>query len=105
MQTVPDSFAPEFASALRRGDFEARLQDVCVTNSIGVISYFSLASGFLTGKYRSEADLAKGPRGQMVKRYLNDKGFKVLDALDSVAKETSSTPARVALAGLKGRDW
>ena len=47
---------------------------------------------------RSEADLAKGPRGQMVKKYLNDKGFKVLAALDSVAKETSSTPGRVALA-------
>ena len=50
-------------------------------NDVGVISYFSLASGFLTGKYRSEADLAKGPRGQMVKKYLNDKGFRVLGAL------------------------
>ncbi len=83
-----------------RADFEARLQEVCVRNDVGVISYFSLASGFLTGKYRSEADLAKGPRGQMVKKYLNDRGARILDALDSVAKETSSTPARVALAWL-----
>ena len=83
-----------------RADFEAGLQKVCVRNDVGVISYFSLASGFLTGKYRSEADLAKGPRGQMVKKYLNDRGNRVLDALDSVAKETSSTPARVALAWL-----
>jgi len=83
-----------------RADFEARLQEVCVRNDVGVISYFSLASGFLTGKYRSEADLAKGPRGQMVKKYLNDRGARILDALDSVARETSSTPARVALAWL-----
>ena len=83
-----------------RADFEARLQEVCVRNDVGVISYFSLASGFLTGKYRSEADLAKGPRGEMVKKYLNDRGARILDALDSVAKETSSTPARVALAWL-----
>jgi aryl-alcohol dehydrogenase-like predicted oxidoreductase len=81
-----------------RADFEARLQKVCVRNDVGVISYFSLASGFLTGKYRSEADLAKGPRGQMVKKYLNDRGHRILGALDGVAKDTSSTPARVALA-------
>jgi aryl-alcohol dehydrogenase-like predicted oxidoreductase len=83
-----------------RADFEAKLQDVCVRNDVGVISYFSLASGFLTGKYRSEADLAKSPRGQGVKKYLNDRGYRILAAMDSVAKETSSTPARVALAWL-----
>ena len=83
-----------------RADFEGKLQDVCVRNDVGVISYFSLASGFLTGKYRTEADLAKGPRGQMVKKYLNDRGRRILAALDGVAKETSSTPARVALAWL-----
>ena len=94
-----ESMQPNY-NLIDRGDFEAKLQDVCVRNDVGVISYFSLASGFLTGKYRSEADLAKGPRGQMVKKYLNDKGFRVLGALDSVAKETSSTPARVALAWL-----
>jgi aryl-alcohol dehydrogenase-like predicted oxidoreductase len=92
-----ESMQPNY-NLIDRTDFEAKMQDVCVRNDVGVISYFSLASGFLTGKYRSEADLAKGPRGQMVKKYLNDKGFKVLHALDSVAKETSSTPGRVALA-------
>ena len=92
-----ESMQPNY-NLIDRGDFEAKMQDVCVKNDVGVISYFSLASGFLTGKYRSEADLSKGPRGQMVKKYLNDKGFKVLAALDSVAKETSSTAGRVALA-------
>ena len=92
-----DSMQPNY-NLIDRGDFEAKMQDVCVKNDVGVISYFSLASGFLTGKYRSEADLSKGPRGQMVKKYLNDKGFKVLAALDSVAKKTSSTAGRVALA-------
>jgi len=92
-----ESMQPNY-NLIDRADFEASMQGVCVKNDVSVISYFSLASGFLTGKYRSEADLAKGPRGQMVKKYLNDKGFKVLDALDGVAKETASTPARVALA-------
>ncbi len=83
-----------------RAGFEAKLQEVCVRNDVGVISYFSLASGFLTGKYRSEADLAKSARGQGVKKYLDDRGHRILGALDSVAKETSSTPARVAIAWL-----
>ena len=65
-----------------------------------MISYFSLASGFLTGKYRSEADLENKPRAGMVKKYLNDRGYRILDVLDKVAKETSSTPARVAIAWL-----
>ena len=83
-----------------RSDFEAKMQDVCVLNDVSVISYFSLASGFLTGKYRSEADLENKPRAGMVKKYLNDRGYRILDALDKVAKETSSTPARVAIAWL-----
>ena len=83
-----------------RADFEQQLQAVCVKNGVGVISYFSLASGFLTGKYRSEADLGKSARGQGVKKYLTDRGRRILDALDSVARETAATPARVALAWL-----
>ena len=83
-----------------RADFEEKMQAVCVRNDVGVISYFSLASGFLTGKYRSEADLAKSPLGQGVKKYLNGRGHRILGALDSVAKETSSKPVRVALAWL-----
>ncbi|MEQ1879510.1 MAG: aldo/keto reductase [Burkholderiales bacterium] len=84
-----------------RADFEAKLQNLCVKNEVGVINYFSLASGFLTGKYRSESDLGKSPRGErMVKKHLNERGFRILAALDSVAKETSSTPGRVAISWL-----
>ena len=61
------------------------------------------AAGFLTGKYRSEADLSKSARGGGVKKYLNEKGFAVLAALDAIAKEHSSTPGKVALAWLMAR--
>jgi aryl-alcohol dehydrogenase-like predicted oxidoreductase len=99
--TLPryESMQPNYNLCERAG-FEENLQAACVKNDVGVISYFSLASGFLTGKYRSEKDLAQGPRGQMVKKYLNDKGLRILNALDRVAKDTSSSPARVALAWL-----
>ena len=83
-----------------RADFESGPRDVCLENEIGVISYFSLASGFLTGKYRSEADIANQPRERMVKKYLNERGWRILDALDTVAKEAAATPARVAIAWL-----
>jgi len=86
-----------------RADYEAKLEPVCLAHGIGVISYFSLAKGFLTGKYRSEQDLAKSVRGQGVKVYLNERGFRILDALDEVAKAFHSTPARVALAWLIAR--
>jgi len=86
-----------------RADFEAKLEEVCTRNEVGVISYFSLASGFLSGKYRSEADLSKSARGQGIKKYLNDRGHRILATLDSVAKETAATPARVALAWLIAR--
>ena len=94
-----ESMQPNY-NLYERADFEAKLQDVCVRNEVGVISYFSLAAGFLTGKYRSEADLENKPRARMVKKYLNDRGLRILDALDDVAKESSSTPARVAIAWL-----
>jgi aryl-alcohol dehydrogenase-like predicted oxidoreductase len=94
-----ESMQPNY-NLLDRADFEQRMRDVCIENDVGVISYFSLASGFLTGKYRSEADLARGPRGQMVKKYLNERGNRVLDALDAVAKDKGSTPGRVAIAWL-----
>jgi len=83
-----------------RSDFESGPRDVCLKNDVGVISYFSLASGFLTGKYRSEADIANKPRERMVKKYLNERGWRILETLDVVAKETSSKPARVAIAWL-----
>jgi aryl-alcohol dehydrogenase-like predicted oxidoreductase len=83
---------------VERPAFEAELEAVCVQHGIGVINFFGLARGFLTGKYRSEADLAKSPRGQGVKQYLNPHGLRVLDALDSVAQRLNATPAQVALA-------
>jgi aryl-alcohol dehydrogenase-like predicted oxidoreductase len=86
-----------------RADYEATLEPVCRENGIGVIPYYSLASGFLTGKYRSEADLAKSQRGAGVKKYLNASGFRILEALDKTAKKYNSTPAKVSLAWLLTR--
>jgi aryl-alcohol dehydrogenase-like predicted oxidoreductase len=86
-----------------RANYESDLEPVCAANGLGVIPYFSLAAGFLTGKYRSEGDLSKSPRGVRVKNYLNDRGFRILDVLDQVAKQHSSTPAQVALAWLMAR--
>jgi aryl-alcohol dehydrogenase-like predicted oxidoreductase len=70
---------------------------------LGVIPYFSLASGFLTGKYRSENDFDKSQRGPMVKKYLNERGLAILEALDEAANEYDATPAQVALAWLIAR--
>src|SRR6267142_4572067 len=86
-----------------RADYETNLEPICVEKGIGVIPYYALASGFLTGKYRSEADLSKSPRGQGIRKYLNDRGFRILKALDRVAEQHDSTPARVALAWLIAR--
>ena len=83
---------------VERPAFEAELETVCVRNGIGVIPFYALASGFLSGKYRSEADLGKSARGQGVKKYLNPRGLRVLDALDAVAQRVNATPAQVALA-------
>ena len=68
-----------------------------------MITYYSLASGFLSGKYRSEDDLSKSARGRGIKKYLNDRGFRILSSLDRVAKQYTSTPAGVALAWLIAR--
>jgi aryl-alcohol dehydrogenase-like predicted oxidoreductase len=86
-----------------RADFENELAPLCVKQDIGVISYFSLASGFLTGKYRSRQDLAGGARGPGIEKYLNPRGIAILSALDEVAAAHSSTPASVALAWLMTR--
>ena len=83
-----------------RASFEGELQQLCVRENIGVISYFALASGFLTGKYRSEADFGKSMRGGGMKKFLNPRGIKILDALDAVAQRLDATPAQVALAWL-----
>jgi aryl-alcohol dehydrogenase-like predicted oxidoreductase len=86
-----------------RAEYETKLEPVCLENGVGVISYFSLASGFLTGKYRSEKDLSKSARGQGVKKYLTDRGFRILGALEQVAKQRQATPATIALAWLIAR--
>ncbi len=86
-----------------RPAYEATLEPLCREKNLAVIPYFSLASGFLTGKYRSEEDLSKSPRGQMVKKYLNERGFRILQALDQVAKQHNSTPGKVSLAWLLAR--
>jgi aryl-alcohol dehydrogenase-like predicted oxidoreductase len=86
-----------------REAFEKELEAVCVDNRLGVISYYALASGFLTGKYRTEADLVKSARGQGNKKYMNERGFTILEALDAVAARYESTPAAVAIAWLIAR--
>lgn len=96
------SLQPHY-NLVERAHYEAELEPLALKEHLGVIPYYSLASGFLTGKYRSEADLKKSPRGQGVKKYLNDRGFRVLQALDQVAETHSATPAQVALAWLMAR--
>lgn len=81
-----------------RKTLEGPLLDLCRAENLGVITYFSLAKGFLSGKYRSEADLGKSPRGGAVKDYLTPRGFSILGALDQVAGRTGATSAEVALA-------
>jgi aryl-alcohol dehydrogenase-like predicted oxidoreductase len=83
-----------------RDKFEGALAELCQREEIGVITYFSLAAGFLTGKYRSTTDFAKSPRGPGMKKYLNPRGFAILGALDSVAQRYAATPAQIALAWL-----
>ena len=87
-------------SLCERAEFEGDVQNLCVAQGITVIPYYSLASGFLTGKYRSEADVGDKARGAGVKKYLNPKGFGILKALDDVAARTKATQAQVALAWL-----
>lgn len=86
-----------------RADYENDLEPLCVKEGLGVINYFPLAAGFLSGKYRSEADAAGKPRARNVTRHMNERGFKILDALDAVAKKFKATPARISLAWLLAR--
>jgi aryl-alcohol dehydrogenase-like predicted oxidoreductase len=86
-----------------RADFEGSLEQACRGMDVGVIPYYGLASGFLTGKYRSEADLAKSPRGRGVKKYLDERGLRILAILDEAAAKLNATPAQVALAWLMAK--
>ena len=81
-----------------RAGFEGPLQDLCAAEGLGVVTYFSLASGFLSGKYRSEADFAQSARGEDMAKYLTPRGFAILDALHEVAGRHGATASEVALA-------
>ncbi len=98
-----ETLQPEY-NLYARQEFEADLLPLCREAGVSVIPYFSLAAGFLTGKYRSEADLGGSARGEGIRKYLNPRGFRVLDALDAVARRRGATPAEIALAWLAGRD-
>ncbi len=86
-----------------RSEFEGALERVCAEKKLGVIPYFSLASGFLTGKYRSPGDASGKARGQFVAKYFNERGFRILRALEEVARDHEATPAQIALAWLIAR--
>jgi aryl-alcohol dehydrogenase-like predicted oxidoreductase len=94
-----ESLQPEY-NLYARADFETNLETLCLNSDVGVIPYYSLASGFLTGKYRSEQDTVGAKRGQGIKKFLNERGFRILAALDSVAQEYNANPTRIALAWL-----
>ena len=86
-----------------RAGFEGPLAELCPKEDIGVITYYSLASGFLSGKYRNKADTEGKARGGGVARYLDDKGLRILAALDAVSGETGAAPAEIALAWLMAK--
>jgi aryl-alcohol dehydrogenase-like predicted oxidoreductase len=88
---------------LVRDQYEGALEDLCAKEGLGVIPYFALASGFLTGKYRNEGDLKKSPRGGRMKANFNSRGLAILAALDTVSKAHDAMPAQVALAWLMAR--
>jgi aryl-alcohol dehydrogenase-like predicted oxidoreductase len=90
-------------SLIERADYESNLEPICEKEGLGVINYFPLAGGFLSGKYRSEKDAAGKARARNVTKYLNERGFKIIAALDQVARKYNATPARVSLAWLQAR--
>jgi aryl-alcohol dehydrogenase-like predicted oxidoreductase len=97
------SLQPEYNLYDRQG-FEEELEPLCLEAGLGVIGYYSLASGFLSGKYRSEADLGQSARGGSIgKKYLNKRGFAILAALDEVSAANGTTPAVAALTWLMQR--
>jgi aryl-alcohol dehydrogenase-like predicted oxidoreductase len=97
-----DVLEPEY-NLYDRSSYDGALRDLCMAEDIGVITYFSLASGFLSGKYRSEADLAKSARGEGVKKYLDARGLRILAALDAVSVRHAAKTAEVALAWIIAR--
>ncbi|NTS31206.1 aldo/keto reductase [Phyllobacterium sp. BT25] len=98
-----DVLQPEY-NLYDRKSYDGPLRDLCMAEHIGVITYFSLARGFLSGKYRSEADLGKSARGGGIKDYLNPRGFRILAALDDIAAKHKAKPAEIALAWIMQRE-
>jgi aryl-alcohol dehydrogenase-like predicted oxidoreductase len=96
------SFQPHY-NLCDRAQFEGEVEELCIKEKLGVITYFSLASGFLTGKYRSQKDLAGRARADEVKKYVNERGLRILKTLDEVAARCNATLAQVALAWLLSR--
>jgi aryl-alcohol dehydrogenase-like predicted oxidoreductase len=93
---------PEY-NLVERAKYEGPLRELAIREGLGVITYYSLASGFLSGKYRSTADLDRSPRGRGVAKYLTPRGLRILDALDEVGRRHDAKPAEVALAWLMAR--
>lgn len=94
---------PEY-NLMDRAGFDGPLRDLTMAEDIGVITYFSLARGFLTGKYRGPEDLGQSPRGGSVDRYFTPQGFAILNALDAIAARHGVKPADVALAWIVARE-
>jgi aryl-alcohol dehydrogenase-like predicted oxidoreductase len=88
---------------VERYDFEGEIKETCIENGVGVSTYFSLASGFLTGKYRKEEDFEGKQRKDFVKKYLNRKGLEILDALDQISEKHEVSNAAIALAWIMNR--
>jgi aryl-alcohol dehydrogenase-like predicted oxidoreductase len=98
-----ETLQPEY-NLYNRRKYEQEYEPICLEKGLGVINYYALASGFLTGKYRNPGDVEKSARGGgVVKTYLNDRGLRILDALDEVAKDYNTTPASIAIAWLIAR--
>jgi len=93
---------PEYNLYNREG-YETDIEPVAQAHKLAVVTYFSLASGFLSGKYRSKADTEQAARGSRVEKYMNDRGFRIIDALVDVARRNDTTPATVALAWIIAR--
>lgn len=98
----PVAIQPQYSLVFRR-DYETELQPLADEHNLGVFTYFSLAAGFLTGKYRTEADLAGASRGGMVQGYFNADGLEAIDELVAVAKAHDAAPATIALAWLMAK--
>jgi aryl-alcohol dehydrogenase-like predicted oxidoreductase len=87
-----------------RASYDGGLRDLCIKKDFGVVTYYSLASGFLSGKYRSKADLRKSKRGAGIAKYLDERGLHILRALDAVSARHQAKPAEIALAWLMARE-